>query len=266
MYQSKGRGRAASTVYAGVTHDPLERLSLRARLRRAIAAASSCCTSSRSWDRQRPSALDGGAAALERPDRGSCPPDRFIPAAEEMGLLEPIGTWVIDALAAADRRVAGARPRAPRVVQRLTAPAAARLRRRARRAAAASGRRPGAAHDGAHRVGHPAEPERIGPSLRELPPRAAAGDRRLRRRLVVARAAAAAARAHAQDRPLVPARDPRGPRGRCDRPRRDRAVGRARHDDRRRGRRAACPAALPRRPGLPAVAGPLFGDALPAAG
>jgi predicted signal transduction protein with EAL and GGDEF domain len=26
MYQSKGRGRAASTVYAGITHDPLERL------------------------------------------------------------------------------------------------------------------------------------------------------------------------------------------------------------------------------------------------
>ena len=37
MYQSKGRGRAASTVYAGVTHDPLERLSLSRRLRRAIA-------------------------------------------------------------------------------------------------------------------------------------------------------------------------------------------------------------------------------------
>ena len=37
MYQSKGRGRAASTVYAQVAHDPLERLSLPARLRRAIA-------------------------------------------------------------------------------------------------------------------------------------------------------------------------------------------------------------------------------------
>ena len=28
MYQSKARGRAAATVYAGATHDPLERLSL----------------------------------------------------------------------------------------------------------------------------------------------------------------------------------------------------------------------------------------------
>ena len=38
MYQSKGRGRAASTVYARMTHDPLERLSLSSRLRRAIAS------------------------------------------------------------------------------------------------------------------------------------------------------------------------------------------------------------------------------------
>ena len=37
MYQSKSRGRAASTVYTQVAHDPLERLSLPARLRRAIA-------------------------------------------------------------------------------------------------------------------------------------------------------------------------------------------------------------------------------------
>ena len=37
MYQSKGRGRAASTVFAHVAQDPLERLSLPARLRRAIA-------------------------------------------------------------------------------------------------------------------------------------------------------------------------------------------------------------------------------------
>jgi EAL domain-containing protein (putative c-di-GMP-specific phosphodiesterase class I) len=33
------------------------------------------------------------------PQRGLIPPDSFIPAAEEMGLLEAVGAWVLDALA-----------------------------------------------------------------------------------------------------------------------------------------------------------------------
>jgi diguanylate cyclase (GGDEF)-like protein/PAS domain S-box-containing protein len=101
MYQSKGRGRAASTVYAGVTHDPLERLSLSRRLRRAIARDELVLhfqpivwtTSGR---------LHSMEALLRwhDPERGLVHPDRFIPAAEEMGLLDPIGAWVIDALSA----------------------------------------------------------------------------------------------------------------------------------------------------------------------
>jgi predicted signal transduction protein with EAL and GGDEF domain len=101
MYQSKGRGRAASTVYAGVTHDPLERLSLSRRLRRAIARSElELHFQPIVWTAS--GRLHSMEALLrwQDPERGLVHPDRFIPAAEEMGLLDPIGTWVIDAVAA----------------------------------------------------------------------------------------------------------------------------------------------------------------------
>jgi diguanylate cyclase (GGDEF)-like protein/PAS domain S-box-containing protein len=101
MYQSKGRGRAAWTLYTGVTREPLERLALSTRLRRAI-------------DREELAlhyqpivwTASGRLHSMEAllrwhdPKRGLVMPDEFIPAAEEMGLLDPIGAWVIDALAA----------------------------------------------------------------------------------------------------------------------------------------------------------------------
>jgi len=101
MYQSKGRGRAAATVYAGVTHDPLERLSLSRRLRRAIARDELALHFQPIvWTAS--GRLHSMEALLrwEDPDRGLVHPDQFIPAAEEMGLLDPIGAWVIGALAA----------------------------------------------------------------------------------------------------------------------------------------------------------------------
>jgi diguanylate cyclase (GGDEF)-like protein/PAS domain S-box-containing protein len=101
MYQSKGRGRAAFTVYAGVTHDPLERLSLSRRLRRAIARGELALHFQPIvWTAS--GRLHSMEALLrwQDPDRGLVHPDAFIPAAEEMGLLDPIGAWVVDALAA----------------------------------------------------------------------------------------------------------------------------------------------------------------------
>jgi diguanylate cyclase (GGDEF)-like protein/PAS domain S-box-containing protein len=99
MYDSKGRGRSASTVYARVTRDPLERLSLTARLRRAVARDELVLHYQPIvWTA---SARLHSMEALLRwndPDRGLVPPDRFIPAAEEMGLLEAIGEWVFEAL------------------------------------------------------------------------------------------------------------------------------------------------------------------------
>jgi diguanylate cyclase (GGDEF)-like protein/PAS domain S-box-containing protein len=100
MYQSKGRGRAASTLYAGVTHDPLERLSLSRRLRRAIARSELALHFQPIvWTAS--GRLHSMEALLrwQDPDRGLVHPDRFIPAAEEMGLLDPIGAWVIEELA-----------------------------------------------------------------------------------------------------------------------------------------------------------------------
>jgi diguanylate cyclase (GGDEF)-like protein/PAS domain S-box-containing protein len=100
MYQSKGRGRAASTVFAHVAQNPLERLSLPARLRRAIAEDELVLHYQPIVELQ--SGKLKSMEALLRwndPDRGLVYPDDFIPAAEEMSLLEPIGDWVIGAIA-----------------------------------------------------------------------------------------------------------------------------------------------------------------------
>ena len=113
MYESKSRGRAASTVYAQVAHDPLERLSLPARLRRAIAEDELVLHYQPIVE-----LATGRLAAMEAllrwndPDRGLVYPDDFIPAAEEMSLLEPIGDWVIGSLARQmlEWREAGLRP------------------------------------------------------------------------------------------------------------------------------------------------------------
>jgi diguanylate cyclase (GGDEF)-like protein/PAS domain S-box-containing protein len=99
MYESKGRGRAASTVYAQVTRDPLERLSLSARLRRALAGDELVLHYQPIvWTAT--GHLHSMEALLrwDDPERGLIGPDHFIPAAEEMGLLGAIGAWVFDAL------------------------------------------------------------------------------------------------------------------------------------------------------------------------
>src|SRR4051794_36413499 len=101
MYQSKGRGRAASTVYARrMTPEPPERLSLSSRLRRAIADDElELHYQPIVWT------ASGRLHSMEAllrwndPERGLVQPDRFLPAAEEMSLLDPIGDWVVGAMA-----------------------------------------------------------------------------------------------------------------------------------------------------------------------
>ncbi len=106
----------------------------------------------------------------EDPERGLVHPDRFIPAAEEMGLLDPIGAWVIDALARADRRLARPGAGAAGVVQRLPARAAAARLRRASwaSACAAPGVDPALLTMELTESATLREPERIGPLLRDL--------------------------------------------------------------------------------------------------
>jgi diguanylate cyclase (GGDEF)-like protein/PAS domain S-box-containing protein len=170
MYQSKGRGRAASTVYAGITHDPLERLSLSRRLRRAIAHDELALHYQPIvWT------ASGRLHSMEAllrwhdPERGLVSPDSFIPAAEEMGLLDPIGAWVIEALAAqvVAWQAQGLQPRvsfnvSPRELHRpdFAADLGERLR--------AAGADPSLLTMELTESATLREPERIGPLLRDL--------------------------------------------------------------------------------------------------
>jgi diguanylate cyclase (GGDEF)-like protein/PAS domain S-box-containing protein len=170
MYESKGRGRSASTVYARMSRDPLERLSLTARLRRAVARDELVLHYQPIvWTA---SARLHSMEALLRwndPDRGLVPPDRFIPAAEEMGLLEAIGEWVVEALTrqVADWEAENLEPRvsfnvSPRELHRPDF--AAGLRERIEHAGVDPSRLTMELTESATLR----EPERIGPIMRDL--------------------------------------------------------------------------------------------------
>ena len=100
MYQSKKAEPGGYIVYASGADEAIERLSLTTRLRRAV--------EQKHWvlHWQPIVELDGGTVtgleALIRwsePNGGIVPPGEFIPIAEELGLIEAIGDWVIDELA-----------------------------------------------------------------------------------------------------------------------------------------------------------------------
>jgi diguanylate cyclase (GGDEF)-like protein/PAS domain S-box-containing protein len=103
MFRSKRTSSGGYSIYADESVDALGRLSLSTRLRKAV--------ENKNWELHYQPIVDladgspVGVEALIRwndPLGGLVPPGEFIPLAEEMGLIEVIGDWVVEELARQD--------------------------------------------------------------------------------------------------------------------------------------------------------------------
>jgi EAL domain-containing protein (putative c-di-GMP-specific phosphodiesterase class I) len=112
MYQAKEHGRGRYEVFnRAMRARTVERLSVENDLRRALAREEL-----RVAYQPIVSLLDGSISSVEallrwqHPERGLVSPAEFIPVAEDSGLIEPIGQWVLDAACSQAAQWHAARP------------------------------------------------------------------------------------------------------------------------------------------------------------
>ena len=114
MYLAKDAGKSGVASYQPKVHsEALQRLELRADLQRALTRAELVLHYQPIIDLS--SGRVSGFEALVRwqhPERGLLPPGVFVPMAEESGLIQPLGNWVLReaAAAAAGMQRLGCRP------------------------------------------------------------------------------------------------------------------------------------------------------------